>query len=225
MLISEKHFVFPTNCRTFALDIKYKEMKKIKIGMLALASLVMVSCGNMGQVMSAMTNGTGLGNAIKSVIGLDKVKAQQLIGDWKYKGPGCAFTSENLLAKAGGEIAAVQIEEKVQPYYQQAGLSAENTFISFKEDGTFSSRIAGTPFSGQYTFDEETQKITLKNLFLSVNCYAKKEVGGISILFEAKKLLTFLQTVSAFSDNKDLQTISDLSKKYDGVRIGFDLNK
>lgn len=200
-------------------------MKKIKIGMLALASLVMVSCGNMGQVMSAMTNGTGLGNAIKSVIGLDKVKAQQLIGDWKYKGPGCAFTSENLLAKAGGEIAAVQIEEKVQPYYQQAGLSAENTFISFKEDGTFSSRIAGTPFSGQYTFDEETQKITLKNLFLSVNCYAKKEVGGISILFEAKKLLTFLQTVSAFSDNKDLQTISDLSKKYDGVRIGFDLNK
>ena len=187
-------------------------MKKIKIGMLALASLVMVSCGNMGQVMSAMTNGTGLGNAIKSVIGLDKVKAQQLIGDWKYKGPGCAFTSENLLAKAGGEIAAVQIEEKVQPYYQQVG-------------GTFSSRIAGTPFSGQYTFDEETQKITLKSLFLSVNCYAKKEVGGISILFEAKKLLTLLQTVSAFSGNKDLQTISDLSKKYDGVRIGFDLNK
>ena len=177
-------------------------MKKIKIGMLALASLVMVSCGNMGQVMSAMTNGTGLGNAIKSVIGLDKVKAQQLIGDWKYKGPGCAFTSENLLAKAGGEIAAVQIEEKVQPYYQQVGLSAENTFISFKEDGTFSSRIAGTPFSGQYTFDEETQKITLKSLFLSVNCYAKKEVGGISILFEAKKLLTLLQTVSAFSGNQ-----------------------
>ena len=200
-------------------------MKKIKIGMLALASLVMVSCGNMGQVMSAMTNGTGLGNAIKSVIGLDKVKAQQLIGDWKYKGPGCAFTSENLLAKAGGEIAAVQIEEKVQPYYQQVGLSAENTFISFKEDGTFSSRIAGTPLSGQYTFDEETQKITLKSLFLSVNCYAKKEVGGISILFEAKKLLTLLQTVSAFSGNKDLQTISDLSKNYDGVRIGFDLNK
>ena len=200
-------------------------MKRIKIGMLALASLVMVSCGNMGQVMSAMTNGTGIANAIKSVIGLDKVKAQQLIGDWKYKGPGCAFTSENLLAKARGEMAAVQIEEKVQPYYQQVGLSAENTFISFKEDGTFSSKIAGTPFNGQYTFDEATQKITLKSLFFSVNCYAKKEVGGISILFEAKKLLTLLQTVSAFSGNKDLQTISDLSKKYDGVRIGFDMNK
>ena len=200
-------------------------MKKIKIGLWALASLVMVSCGNMGQVMSAMTNGTGIANAVKSVIGLDKVKAQQLIGDWKYKGPGCAFTSENLLAKAGGEMAAVQIEEKVKPYYQQVGLSAENTFISFKEDGTFSSQIAGTPFNGQYTFDEATQKITLKSLFFSVNCYAKKEVGGISILFEANKLLTLLQTMAAFSGNKDLQTISDLSKKYDGVRIGFDMNK
>ena len=78
--------------------------------MLALTCLLMVSCGNMGQVMSAMTNGTGIANAVKSVIGLDKLKTQQLIGDWKYKGPGCAFTSENLLAKAGGEIAAVQIE-------------------------------------------------------------------------------------------------------------------
>ena len=36
--------------------------------MLALASLVLVSCGNMGQVMSAMTNGTGIANAVKSVI-------------------------------------------------------------------------------------------------------------------------------------------------------------
>ena len=91
--------------------------------MLALTCLLMVSCGNMGQVMSAMTNGTGIANAVKSVIGLDKLKTQQLIGDWKYKGPGCAFTSENLLAKAGGEIAAVQIEEKVQPYYQQVGIT------------------------------------------------------------------------------------------------------
>ena len=188
-------------------------MKKIKIGMLALTCLLMVSCGNMGQVMSAMTNGTGIANAVKSVIGLDKLKAQQLIGDWKYKGPGCAFTSENLLAKAGGEIA------------QQVGITSENTSISFKEDGTFTSKIVGTPFNGQYSFDEATQKITLKSLFLSVNCYAKKETGGISILFEGKKLLTLLQTMSAFSGNKDLQTISELSKKYDGVRIGFDMNK
>ena len=195
------------------------------VSIAALACIAMTSCGNMGQVLGAMTNGTGVVNAITSVIGLDKVKAQNLIATWKYNGPGCAFTSENLLAKAGGEVAAVQIEQKLQPYYQQVGLSATNTYITFKEDGTFTSKIAGTPFSGNYTFDEASQKITLKGLLLSINCYAKKESGGISILFEAKKLLTVLQTMSAMSGNKDLQTIGDLSKNYDGVRVGFDMKR
>ncbi len=200
-------------------------MKSIKIGMIAAACLLMISCGNMSQVVGAMSNGTGISNAIKSVIGLDKVKAKNLIGDWKYKGPGCAFTSENLLAKAGGEVAAVQIEEKMLPYYQQFNISADNTSISFREDNRFTAKIVGTPLSGSYTFDEATQKITLQTLFFSTSCYAKKETGGIAILFEAKKLLTVLQTVSAMSGNKDIQTIGEISKKYDGVRIGFDLNK
>jgi hypothetical protein len=200
-------------------------MKKVMIGFVALVCIAMSSCGNMGQVLSAMTNGTGVVNAISSVIGLDKVKAQNLIATWSYSGPGCAFTSENLLAKAGGEVAAVQIEEKLLPYYKQVGISSSNTFITFNEDGTFTSKIAGTPFSGKYTFDEATQKITLKGLLLSVNCYAKKEINGISILFEAKKLLTVLQTMSAMSGNKDLQTIGDLSKNYEGVRVGFDMKR
>lgn len=200
-------------------------MKKVMIGFVALVCIAMSSCGNMGQVLSAMTNGTGVVNAISSVIGLDKVKAQNLIATWSYSGPGCAFTSENLLAKAGGEVAAVQIEEKLLPYYKQVGISSSNTFITFNEDETFTSKIAGTPFSGKYSFDEATQKITLKGLLLSVNCYAKKEINGISILFEAKKLLTVLQTMSAMSGNKDLQTIGDLSKNYEGVRVGFDMKR
>ena len=200
-------------------------MKKAILGFAALTCLAMASCGNMSQVLGAMTNGTGVVNAISSVIGLDKVKAKNLIATWKYSGPGCAFTSENLLAKAGGEVAAVQIEQKLLPYYQQVKISESNTYITFKEDGTFSSKIAGTPFSGNYTFDEASQKITLKGLLLSVNCYAKKEANGISILFEAKKLLTVLQTMSAMSGNKDLQTIGDLSKNYDGVRVGFDMKQ
>jgi hypothetical protein len=200
-------------------------MKKVIVGFAALACIAMTSCGNMSQVLGAMTNGTGVVNAITSVIGLDKVKSQNLIATWKYNGPGCAFTSENLLAKAGGEVAAVQIEEKLLPYYQQVGLSANNTYITFNEDGTFTSKIAGTPFSGKYTFDEATQKITLKGLLLSMTCYTKKETNGISILFEAKKLLTVLQTMSAMSGNKDLQTIGDLSKNYDGVRVGFDMKR
>ena len=201
------------------------KMRRIKIGMVAAASvLAITSCGNMNQVLSAISNGSVV-NAISSVIGLDKVSAQGLIGSWNYSSPGCAFTSENLLAKAGGEVAAAQIEEKVAPYYQQVGISSSNTYITFGQDGTFSSKIAGTPFSGTYTFDEASQQIKLKGMLLSINCYTKRELNGISILFEAKKLLTVLQTMSALSGNANLQTIGDLSKKYDGVRVGFDMKK
>lgn len=196
-------------------------MKKVKIVMVGIVCLVLTSCG---QMLSAISNGSVV-NAITSVIGMDKVSASGLIGTWSYMGPGCAFTSKNLLAKAGGEVAAGQIEEKLLPYYQQVGISSSNTYITFKEDGTFSSKIDGTPFSGKYTFDESSQKITMKGLLLSVNCYTKREISGISILFEAKKLLTVLQTMSALSGNKDLQTIGDLSKQYDGVRVGFDMTK
>ena len=202
-----------------------RNMKKIMIGLVAGVCVLMTSCGNMSQVLSAMTNGTGIVNAITSVIGLDKVSAQTLIGTWQYRNPGCAFTSENLLAKAGGEVAAVQIEEKLLPYYQQVGISANNTMITFNQDGTFSSRICGTPFSGRYTFDEATQKITLKGLLLTVNCYTKREMNGISILFEGKKLLSLLQTLAAFSGNQNLETVSEISKNYDGVRVGFDMNR
>ena len=186
--------------------------------------MLMTGCGNMNQVLSAIQNGSVI-NAITSVIGLDKVSAQNLIGTWAYSGPGCAFTSENLLAKAGGEVAAAQIEEKIRPYYDQVGISASNTQITFNQDGTFSSRIAGTNFSGTYTFDEASQQIKLKGLLLSINCYTKRELNGISILFEAKKLLTVLQTMSALSGNANLQTIGDLSKQYDGVRVGFDMKR
>ena len=207
--------------RTFKTEIK---MKKAKIGMLAIVCMIAASCGNMNQVLSAIQNGSVI-NAITSVIGLDKVSAQNLIGTWTYNGPGCAFTSENLLAKAGGEVAAAQIEEKVKPYYQQVGISASNTQITFNQDGTFSSKIAGTNFSGTYTFNEASQQIKLKGLLLSINCYTKREINGISILFEAKKLLTVLQTMSALSGNANLQTIGELSKNYDGVRLGFDMKR
>lgn len=199
-------------------------MKKIKIVLISLVCLAVASCGNMNQVLGAISNGSVV-NAITSVIGLDKVSAANLVGTWNYKGPGCAFTSENLLAKAGGEVAAAQIEEKLLPYYQQVGVSSSNTVITFSQDGKFSANIAGTPFSGTYTFDEASQQIKLKALLFSVNCYTKREVGGISILFEAGKLLTVLQAMSALSGNANLQAIGELSKKYDGVRVGFDMSR
>lgn len=179
----------------------------------------------LGTIFSAVTNKDALGNAVRSVIGTDKPKKKDLIATWHYQQPGAAFTSENLLAKAGGEVAATQVKEKLASYYATVGISSSNTYIQFKDDNTFSGKIDGKSISGSYTYNEDDCKLEMKMLLFSATAYAKKTTVGMSILFESKKLLTLLQTMAALSGNSTLETMGDLSKNYDGVRIGFDMKK
>ena len=213
-------------------------MKKIFIAAVAFC-LLLSGCGGMANIAGGAATGTqsstnttssnstlgALGNILSSVIGLDKITQESLVGTWKYNGPGCAFTSENLMAKAGGEIAASKIEEQLSAQYTKLGLSASNTYIQFKEDGTFAAKIKGKAWNGSYTFDETQSQIQLKGLLLNMTGYVKKETNGISVLFESKKLLSLVQTLSSLSGNSQLSTIGEISKSYDGVRIGFDLKK
>ena len=202
-------------------------MKKKAMIMIAAATLMLSGCGTSGisldSILNTAANGETLGNVIQSVLGLTKVTQQDLIGTWTYQQPGCAFTSEKLLAKAGGEIVAAEIKTKLLPYYQQVGLNSSNTRVVFNADGTFSATIGGTPFNGNYTYDEASSKISLKGMLLSVNCYAKRNANSMGFLFESSKLITLLQGMSALTGNAELQGIGEMAKNYDGLRIGFDM--
>ena len=192
--------------------------------LLLTAGIVMTSCGA-GTLLQTIGSGGTLANAFTSVIGLDKVTKQGLVGSWNYNGRGCAFTSQKLLAKAGGQVAVTNIEQELAPYYDKTGLSAQNTNVTFNEDGKFTAKIAGKSLSGTWDFNEESAQVTMKTLLFSFNCYAKREYGGISLLFESKKLLNVLQVMAAMSGDDTVQKIGELSKKYDGIRLGFDMKK
>ena len=123
------------------------------------------------------------------------------------------------------QVVAGQIKAKVLPYYQQIGISAQNTTITINQDGTYSATFRGTPMNGKWTYDEASCRMNLQGLLLSLNCYAKRNVNGIALLFDASKLLTLLQTAAAMSGNQNIQTVGEISKSYDGVRLGFDFSK
>ena len=146
---------------------------------------------------------------------------------WKYSKPGCAFTSENLLAKAGGEIAASKVEEDLSKYYSKFGFSKSNTYFTFKTDGTFAAKIDGKSWNGTYTFDEKTHAIQLKGLLLSASGFATRTANGISLLFEQKKLLTLIKTLSKLNltGSTTMSAVSSIVDNYDGVRIGFEMTK
>ena len=178
----------------------------------------------LGSVLSNVGTGA-LGNILSSVLGLDNVTKADLIGTWKYSQPGCAFTSQDLLAKAGGEVAADQVKQKLATTYQKVGLSSSNTSLTFNQDGTFTAVLGGKQVSGNYTYNESNGQIALQTLLLSATCYTKKNSNGMGFLFESTKLLTLMQGLSAVSGNSTLKTVGDLSSKFDGLRMGFDMTR
>ena len=177
---------------------------------------------------SSSTGSSIINGILNKVIGSATFSQADLCAHtWKYSKPGCAFTSENLLAKAGGEIAASKIEEDLSKYYSKFGFSNSNTYFTFKTDGTFAAKIDGKSWNGTYTFDEKTHAIQLKGLLLSASGFATRTANGISLLFEQKKLLTLVKTLSKLNltGSTTMSAVSSIVDSYDGVRIGFEMTK
>ncbi len=226
-----------------------KNMKKKLVSMLAAVTLLAAGCttqglvngtgstsststtGGLGDILGSVVKGIANQNTVNGllnlVIGSVKLDVSELYGNWTYAAPACAFTSENLLAKAGGSVAAANVNEKLKSAYSGVGISASNTQLTFTQDGKFSGKIDGMPLSGTYSYDPSNCALKMQLLggLLSATGYLTRTTNGVGLTFESKKLLSLLQTVAQLSGNSTLQTVGDLSKQFDGVRVGFDLAK
>ena len=214
-------------------------MKKIFSILTLSTTMLLSSCGGLtgmgttnqggtdilGGILGAATDGETISNIIYNVIGLSKLNEQDLYGTWSYESPGCAFTSDKLLAQAGGEVAAKRIEDELQQTYTKLGINGGNTSFTFNQDKTFSANIGGKKISGTYVYNKSDSSIKFKTLLLSTTGYVTRNAKGVSLVFESKKLLSVLQMLASVSGNSTLSTIGDLSKNYDGVRLGFDLRR
>lgn len=217
-------------------------MKRKILAILILATVLLSGCmmptnssnsGNnnggttLGDIIGGVLGGGGttIGGLTDLIIGKIKLTQADLVGNWKYSSPGCAFTSENLLAEAGGAAIAAQIKSQLGSYYSNLGVNANNTYFTFTQDGTFTAQILGIPWSGSYTFNPSNGSINLKGLLLSSTAYVTRTSTGISLTFESKKLLSLFQTLAKLSGNSTVSTIGDLSTNYKGLRIGFDMKK
>ena len=102
-----------------------------------------------------------LSGVAKAVVGNKATTASSIIGTWTYSGPECQFESENLLAKAGGEMAAKEVEEKMIAVYNKVGMN--NIRYTFNEDGTYSYQMKKRTVTGSYVFDDAAKTITMYN--------------------------------------------------------------
>lgn len=169
---------------------------------------------------------SALGGIVKSVVGDKATTESSIIGTWSYAGPDCQFESDNLMAKAGGEVAAQQVEEKLKNIYEKVGMT--DCQYTFNEDGTYSSTFKGKTMSGTYTFDNEAKTITMKGkLGIKMVAYVSVLGNNMSLVFKADKLMAVLKTVTgvAAGVNSTAATINSIADSYDGLRLGFELTK
>lgn len=193
----------------------------------------MLRCLCMAAVMTATVGNAGaqdlksvLSGVVKNVVGDKTTTASSIIGTWTYAGPECQFESDNLLAKAGGEVAAKEVEEKIQKVYEKVGM--DSCQYTFNEDGSYSCTVKGKTSSGTYTFDSDAKTVTMKSkLGIKTVAYVTVTGDDMSLVFNADKLMFVLKTVTsaASSVNSTASTISSVADSYDGLRLGFELKK
>lgn len=193
----------------------------------------MLRCLCMAAVMTAAAGNAGaqdlksvLSGVVKNVVGDKTTTASSIIGTWTYAGPECQFESDNLLAKAGGEVAAKEVEEKIQKVYEKVGM--DGCQYTFNEDGSYSCTIKGKTSSGTYTFDSDAKTVTMKSkLGIKTVAYVTVTGDSMSLVFKADKLMSVLKTITsaAASVNSTASTISSIADSYDGLRLGFELKK
>ena len=167
-----------------------------------------------------------LSGVAKAVVGNKATTASSIIGTWTYSGPECQFESENLLAKAGGEMAAKEVEEKMIAVYNKVGMN--NIRYTFNEDGTYSYQMKKRTVTGSYVFDDAAKTITMTGkLGLKTVAYVTVTGNDMSMVFKADKLMSILKTITGAASkvNSPAATINSVAEAYDGLMLGFELKK
>ena len=215
-------------------------MRKPIIMAALLSALLLSSCGT----TSLGTQGTGflsganagttggaasaLGSVLTNLLGgSSAVTASDLQGTWTYRKADCVFETNNLLLKAGGEVAATKIESQLESQLSKVGITPGACTFSFNSNGTYTATIGQYNLSGNYTLNSSANTITMTYLagLGRISPRIVKTGSSISLLFEGDKLLSMVQKVGKLSSNSTVSSLSTLLNSYDGMLVGMQLSK
>lgn len=226
-------------------------MKKISIIVaFAAASLTLTSCFTTGTGSTAGT-GSDTGSVLGGVLGQGGIvqagsdilnnilgglltkglTEESIYGTWVYQSPEVRFESESLLAKAGGQVVAANIERKLESYLTKVGIKQGVTTYTFNQDNTYSITTSGKVVSqGTYTFNAKslTLKMTGNMGILNQNCTIGMDGTNLCILYDADKLLSVMNSVGSILGQVS-STVGSvagvLGDNYKGMKVGLAMSR
>jgi len=215
--------------------------KNVFVAVVMAACLSLTSCGVGGtgtttsngssaatSALGTILSGDGanvLGSLLDGLLGGSGITQKNLYGTWTYQAPKVAFESENLLAKAGGAVAATKAENTLTSYLSKVGIQKGVSTFTFNEDGSYAITTKSKTIStGTYTFDADSKKIQLTGMLglTSLSCQVGTSGSNIYLMFEADKLLSGANTLMNILGKS---TLSSLLGNYNGMQVGFTLAK
>ena len=185
--------------------------------------------GVLGALLGGTTgNTTGdlTTSLLTGVIGslVNNAQSGSIVGTWVYAEPSVEFTSQNLLAQAGGLVAANQIVNKLSPYYEKVGIKPGTFTMTFNQDNTCIITVAGKTQQANYTYDQtaHTLRITGQVIGLSFGtAYATVSSNQMSVTLDSSKLLDVAKNVTSKSQNSTMNALSSIASTFNGMKTGF----
>lgn len=197
--------------------------------------ITVIACGALTAVLPAGAQAQKLKEILKSetvqkVLNVVKevtaFQFKDLEGTWMYRSPACQFKSEELLQQAGGTVLANEMEKKLEAAYKKAGITAGNFSYTFKSDSTFVCQIGSKQLKGTYDYDTVSKKLTLTYYrLLKSEIQLSQTKEGIAMLYDADRLLKLVTLVSSISKSALLSGVSKVAEQYDGMLLGFEMEK
>lgn len=199
----------------------------------AIIFLLLTSCGMQmyGQSLKDLFNKETIRDIAGSVVEQLDVLPKNIEGTWEYAGTAVKFTGDNILTTAASQIASGQIETRLDEYLQIVGIRKGAFSYTFNADSTFTTSFNKMDFPGRYTFSEEANTIELdygkneKLRGITLKTQVSVSLTSMELLFNADKLLDFINKISSSAGNSKLSMLNALTSQYDGLKIGFELTR
>ena len=180
------------------------------------------------QSLKDILKSSAVKDAVTSLTGGKELPAANLTGTWEYVSPAVMLEGDNALKNVAGNVAAGEVEKKLQSYSDKIGLKAGTFSYTFNDNNTFTCLFKGKTLKGTYTLQESDKTIQLKygNLKLAnISAQVVLTQDELALLFNADKLLDFLGKLSAVSGSATLQAVNKLTDQYEGFKVGLQLKK
>ena len=181
-----------------------------------------LSLGGLGDILNSST----VNKVVSAIAGTDaSLTVADLAGTWKYSAPACKFESSDFLKSAGGEVVAASLKTKLATYYTKAGITPSRVSFAFA-DTTFVMKYGNAKLNGHIVKDEESGRFVVT--FTAVGGYLPIMVmdgDTLEILFDVDRFVKVLTTIASKSQSSTLKSVGGLLDEYDGILMGFELNK